>query len=91
MIRVLLGYITILLVITTVWEIAQARTIQLAYIDNRNFPGGPWQWFLASQSDPVNVILYALLFLETFLCDLLVVSDTSKWTRIVLIDPVECI
>ena len=40
----------------------------------QNYPGGPWQYFLATQNLPVNVMFYATLFLITFLCDCLVVS-----------------
>ncbi|KAF7356717.1 hypothetical protein MVEN_01006500 [Mycena venus] len=42
------------------------------YIDNRNYPKGPWQFFLDSQTAAINVIFYATLFLLTFLSDLLV-------------------
>ncbi|KAJ3496640.1 hypothetical protein NLJ89_g10457 [Agrocybe chaxingu] len=34
--------------------------------------GGPWQYFLATQDLPVNVMFYTLLFLLTFLADLLI-------------------
>ncbi|KAJ7099437.1 hypothetical protein B0H15DRAFT_546800 [Mycena belliarum] len=68
----LLAYMTCMLLIESLFLAVQARTVQMIYIDNRNYPGGPWQFFLASQSDPVNVIFYATLFLLTFLSDLLV-------------------
>ncbi|TFY73332.1 hypothetical protein EWM64_g10681 [Hericium alpestre] len=68
----ILAYITVLLSVETIFEIVQARTVQLIYIDNRSYPGGPWQFFLASQTLAVNVIFYATLFVLTFLSDLLV-------------------
>ncbi|KAJ7099444.1 hypothetical protein B0H15DRAFT_547168 [Mycena belliarum] len=68
----LLAYMTCMLLIESLFVAVQARTVQMIYIDNRNYPGGPWQFFLASQSDPINVIFYATLFLLTFLSDLLV-------------------
>lgn len=51
----------------------QANTVQMIYIDNRNYPGGPWQYFLDTQQLAVNVMFYATLFILTFLSDLLVV------------------
>ena len=70
----MLAYITLSLIIQTIYCAVQARTVQVMYIDNRNYPGGPWQYFLDTQSQAINVMFYALLFLSTFLSDLLVVS-----------------
>ncbi|KAJ6628136.1 hypothetical protein B0H10DRAFT_1991592 [Mycena sp. CBHHK59/15] len=69
----LMSYITTLLIIETVFVSVQAKTVQMIYIDNRNYPGGPWAFFLATQSDPVNVAFYATLFILAFLSDLLVI------------------
>jgi hypothetical protein len=69
----LLGYITLLLVVETIFAAVQSRTVQVIYIDNRNYPGGPWAYFLATQYLPINVMFYATLFVLTFLADLLVV------------------
>ncbi|KAJ3559467.1 hypothetical protein NM688_g338 [Phlebia brevispora] len=69
----ILGYITLIFIVETIFLAVQARTVQICYIDNRNYPGGPWQFFLATQNLPVNVMFYATLFLITFLCDCLVV------------------
>ncbi|KAF8204054.1 hypothetical protein BJ912DRAFT_224815 [Pholiota molesta] len=68
----LLVYITILLSVETMFAAVQARTVQVMYIDNRNYPGGPWQYFLATQYLVINVMFYATLFILTFLSDLLV-------------------
>ncbi|KAJ7611616.1 hypothetical protein FB45DRAFT_1065664 [Roridomyces roridus] len=68
----LLAYMTSMLLIESLFVAIQARTVQFVYIDNRNYPAGPWQFFLDSQTNPVNVIFYATLFLLTFLSDLLV-------------------
>ena len=70
----LLGYLTLLMSIETIFCIVQARTVQVIYIENRNYPGGPWQYFLDTQYLAINVMFYATLFVLTFLCDLLVVS-----------------
>ncbi|KAF8992985.1 hypothetical protein BDQ17DRAFT_1312538 [Cyathus striatus] len=68
----LLAYMTLLLAIQTILSVVQARTVQDIYIDNRNYPGGPWAYFLATQNLPINVMFYATLFLVTFLADLLI-------------------
>ncbi|KAI0714654.1 hypothetical protein C8Q76DRAFT_840916 [Earliella scabrosa] len=68
----LLCYITLLLSVETIFAIDQARTVEIIYVDNRNYPGGPWQYFLDTQSQAINVVFYATFFLVTFLCDLLV-------------------
>ena len=77
----LLCYITLLLIIETIFGIVQARTVQVIYIENRNYPGGPWQYFLDTQSLAINVMFYATLFVITFLCDLLVVSCAYRSSR----------
>ena len=69
----LLTYITLLLCIETIFQIAEARTVQIVYVDNRNYPGGPWAYFLATQNLPINVVYLASYFAVTFLSDLLVV------------------
>ncbi len=45
----LLAYITLLLSIETIFVGVQANTVQMIYIDNRNYPGGPWKFFLDTQ------------------------------------------
>ncbi|KZV94478.1 hypothetical protein EXIGLDRAFT_834996 [Exidia glandulosa HHB12029] len=68
----LLIYITVLVVVETIYVAVQARTIQDMYVDNRNYPGGPWAYFLATQYLPENVLFIATLFTLTFLSDTLV-------------------
>ena len=77
----LLAYITLLLCIETINEIVQARTVQMVYVDNRNYPGGPWAYFMATQNLPINVVFLAVYFVVTFLSDLLVVSISLKTIR----------
>ncbi|KAJ7071991.1 hypothetical protein C8F01DRAFT_1102101 [Mycena amicta] len=69
---ILLGYMSLILIIETIWIGVQAKTIEIVYIDNRNYPGGPWAYFLASQTLAVDVMFDSMLFLLTFLSDLLV-------------------
>ena len=59
--------------------VVQANTVQSMYVDNRNYPGGPWTYFLATQNLAVDVLFYATLFVLTFLSDMLVVSDPSTF------------
>ncbi|KAI9062692.1 hypothetical protein FKP32DRAFT_1723636 [Trametes sanguinea] len=68
---VLLCYITLLLFVETAFSIVQARTVQLIYIENRNYPGGPWNYFVETQNQAINVIHYATIFAGVFLCDVL--------------------
>ncbi|KAM5533526.1 hypothetical protein V8D89_012805 [Ganoderma adspersum] len=68
----LIAYLSLLLAVEFVFCIVQARTVQVIYVENRNYPGGPWQYFLDTQYLAINVIFYATLFVGTFLCDLLV-------------------
>ena len=69
----LICYLCLLLSIQLIFSIVQARTIEIMYIDNRNYPGGPWRYFLDTQHLAVNVIFYITFYIGTFLCDLLVV------------------
>jgi hypothetical protein len=70
----LLAYITILFITLLIFCAVSAGTVQQIYIDNRNYPGGPWQYFLATQNLAINVLFLATFFLLTFLADSLIVS-----------------
>ena len=74
---IMLCYITLLIIVETIFCISQARTIELMYIDNRYYPGGPWQYFLDTQHLPIDILFCASLFLVTFLCDIMVVSSAK--------------
>ncbi len=81
-----LAYITLLFSVETIFVIVQARSVQLMYIDNRSYPGGPWQYFLATQSLAINVVFYATLFLLTSLSDILVVCSESIPSYFIVVD-----
>jgi len=68
----LLAYITILFITLLIFCAVSAGTVQQIYIDNRNYPGGPWQYFLATQNLAINVLFLATFFLLTFLADSLI-------------------
>ncbi|KZV66050.1 hypothetical protein PENSPDRAFT_585881 [Peniophora sp. CONT] len=69
---IILVYTTVVFFVETIFVGVQTRTVQLVYIDNRNYPGGPWTYFLSSQSLAVDVMFYATLFVITFMSDALV-------------------
>jgi len=73
----LLAYITTLIILETIGVSAAANTVQLNWVDNRNYPGGPWQYFLDTQALPVNVMFYAFMFVMAFLSDILLVSSAE--------------
>jgi uncharacterized membrane protein len=70
----LLVYVTILLSLSSMLAVTGTWILEDIYINNRNYPGGPWVYFLATQDLPENVIFIVVLFVLTFLSDLLVVS-----------------
>ncbi|KAI0778961.1 hypothetical protein BD413DRAFT_513116 [Trametes elegans] len=77
----LLCYITLLLIVETMFCVVQSRTVQELYIENRNYPTGPWQYFLDTQNLAINVIFYATVFVMTFLCDgLMLWRSWTIWT-----------
>lgn len=84
--RLLLCYISLLLTVQTITSIVQARTVQEMYIENRNYPGGPWVYFLETQSHPVDVLFDSTVFIITFLCDLLVVRQSTTAVSLPLIN-----
>ena len=87
----LLSYITLLLCIETIFQVVQARTVQLVFVDNRNYPGGVLAYLLATRQDqhlPINVVFLASYFVVTFLSDLLVVCISLKRSEDVTISRV---
>lgn len=68
----LIAYITLLLVLLSLWVAVATWTAEDMYINNRNFPGGPWAYFMSTQYLPENVIFIISLFALTFLSDFLV-------------------
>ena len=68
-----------LLSLSSLWIAAGVWTTDDIYINNRNYPGGPWAYFLVTQNLPENVLFIVALFTVTFLSDLLVVSKI-EWS-----------
>ena len=69
-----LAYITILFLLESLVIASSSWAIDGMFIQNRNYPGGPVAWFLASGNAPLNVAFFASFFILTFMSDLLVVS-----------------
>ena len=74
----LLVMLAALIVAETVFAVTQGKIIQSMYIEHRGYPGGPWQYFLDTQDSPLSVLMYASLFVLTFLGDLLVIRVIVK-------------
>ena len=70
----LMIYITVLFSLNTIYAACTARDLELNYIDDRNYPGGPLQYFLATFYIPVNTIAVAVFFVANVMADALVVS-----------------
>ncbi|KAK2462418.1 hypothetical protein APHAL10511_005552 [Amanita phalloides] len=68
----LLGYITVLLSLSSMFVSSGVWTTEDMYINNRNYPDGPWGYFLATQNLPEDILYMVSLFLLTYLSDLLV-------------------
>jgi len=70
--KFLMTYLTVLFIILVIFSAVSAGSVQTIYIDNRNYPGGPWSFFLASQNLAIDVIFIATFFLLTFFADSLI-------------------
>ncbi|KAF8342482.1 hypothetical protein F5887DRAFT_887257 [Amanita rubescens] len=67
-----LTYITVLFLLESLVMASSTWTIESMFIRNRNYPGGPVAWFLASGNVPLNVAFFGSFFILTFMSDLLV-------------------
>ncbi|KAI0060430.1 hypothetical protein BV25DRAFT_961919 [Artomyces pyxidatus] len=67
----LIAYITVLCAMNTIWTGTSAYGLQLTFIDNRNYPGGPFGFLLVEFSLPVNVLSLASYIIGNILADAL--------------------
>lgn len=74
----LLLYITILQSLESSLMALCTWVIEDMYINHRNYPGGSWAYFLATQYRPQNVLTFSSIFVLTFLSDLLVVGSVPR-------------
>ena len=70
----LMTYISALFCLDTIYAACSARDIELNYVDDREYPGGPLQYFLNTSYIPVNTISVAVFFVANVLADALLVS-----------------
>jgi len=69
----LLIFITLVFVLDTIFMGCNAKSIQLAFIQDRNFPGGPSAWLDTSILVPVNTVSIEVAVISIWLTDLLLV------------------
>ena len=61
--------ISALFILDAIYVACTARELQLAYIDNRDFPGGPLQYFLDNPTIPANTVAVSVFFLANIIAD----------------------
>ncbi|KAF8878201.1 hypothetical protein BD779DRAFT_1676952 [Infundibulicybe gibba] len=91
-----LAYITLLLLVSSVAQVAQAHRTQLVFVENRNFPGGAWVYYEQSLGGTVSMIGLAanmglLSFTEVFMiwrCWVVWFSVGRHVARLVIVLPV---
>lgn len=69
-----LGYVSLLFVLGTLGGAVQTLIAQRAYIDNRNYPGGPAVYLATHYNTPINVFGFACYVVATWLQDGFLVS-----------------
>ncbi|KAM6503775.1 hypothetical protein JOM56_000718 [Amanita muscaria] len=93
----LLCFITLLLSLSSLGVATDTWTAEDMYINNRNYPGGPWMYFVLAWNLPENAIYNIILFLSIFISDLLMLwrcwviwnsSVSRPLTCVVLFSPV---
>jgi hypothetical protein len=70
------GYVVIVFIISTLFVVANSIMTQLAFIDNRNYPGGPSVWEDVMSSIPIDVVSNVTLVLANWFSDGMVVWRT---------------
>lgn len=72
----MLIYISSLFILGTIGNASQMRIVQEAYIDNRNYPGGPGAYDVYDGSVLTNVLGTAAYIINAWLADGLLVRST---------------
>jgi hypothetical protein len=70
----MLVYITILTIVGGVYFASVSRVAQLAYVDFRNYPLGPFQYTLLTFSSPDNVLGVVAYFIISWMTDAILVG-----------------
>ena len=72
--HLLLGYTTILCILNCIYTGANASGLQQTFIDNRNYPGGPWGYVTTGiLTAPFNLSSECSYFLANLMADALLV------------------
>lgn len=61
-------------ILGTIYVASNARTIELGYVRNRNFPGGPAQYSYYIYSEPITIVGLVAFFGANWMCDALLVG-----------------
>ncbi|KAF8890119.1 hypothetical protein BD779DRAFT_1438642 [Infundibulicybe gibba] len=67
-----LAYITLLFLISGLVQVTQVHLTQLVFIENRNFPGGPWAYYEASLGGTSSIVNQSASLALMFLSELFV-------------------
>ncbi len=70
-----LACITLLLVFSTLYVASNAYTTQLAYVNDRNFPGGPAVYAASIFYIPISIMGLCSFFIINWITDLVLVSE----------------
>lgn len=65
----LIAYMTVLTLMDLIWTATSAYGLQMTFIDNRNYPGGPFAFLLVEFSEPSNVLSLASYIVANILAD----------------------
>ena len=71
---VYIGYLTVLLILGTLYVVSDTRLVELAYVDHADFPGGPVAYALQEYSSPIEQLGNASYVVTNWLADGLMVS-----------------
>ena len=66
-------------ILSTLFYASNVQYTQLAFIDNRNIPGGPTAYELSMFSIPIDELGNVCAVMTTWLCDALIVSKSSTF------------
>ncbi|KAF8873472.1 hypothetical protein BD779DRAFT_1451849 [Infundibulicybe gibba] len=69
----MLAYMTLLFLISSIAQVAQAHRTQLVFVENRNFPGGAWVYYEQSLGGVVSMVGLAANMGLLFLTELFMV------------------
>ncbi|KAF8890175.1 hypothetical protein BD779DRAFT_1438641 [Infundibulicybe gibba] len=71
--KFILAYTTLLFLISTVVQVALAHRTQLMFIEHRDFPGGPWEYYEASYSATSTIVSATMGMVLLFMSELFMV------------------